>query len=355
MLPHINLRSFGFVSAILFATVSLALLVQNTMQAVERALQSRALIRLPIERGEPVSIRAVRFNGTTVRSNRTFNAKDDWLGDVTVTLRNKSQKRIVFAAIQLQFLRKDNSNAPIAIARIEYGDDGLLTRPLTNDDFSQVLAPGQSVDVGLSKEISEALTNALPEIGYTHGGDRVGLRLEKVIFDDGRMWSGGTILDRDSLDPSRWVATEIARLKKSPTKTDARVETGTSKASTLSSYAEPANSIYKRFFSHVVVDGPCHDSFLGTVAVACDASGCTYSSDLMNPWTGGNYFTAGASSLCTRSGRTCNEWHTTTIENSCGSGGGGGGGGLEGGCSSDDECDFGYYCDQWGECQRYEE
>jgi hypothetical protein len=35
--------------------------------------------------------------------------------------------------------------------------------------------------------------------------------------------------------------------------------------------------------------------------------------------------------------------------------GGGGGGGIGVGCSSDEECGFGYSCDQWGECQRWEQ
>lgn len=39
----------------------------------------------------------------------------------------------------------------------------------------------------------------------------------------------------------------------------------------------------------------------------------------------------------------------------CAGQGGGGGGGIGVGCSSDEECGFSYYCDEWGECQKYEQ
>ena len=72
----------------------------------------------------------------------------------------------------------------------------------------------------------------------------------------------------------------------------------------------------------------------------------------------GNYYLAQASSLCKRAACinevdpvSCGTYGNSYIMNMCSSGGGGGGGGgIESSCFSNDECDFGFVCNQFGHC-----
>src|SRR5689334_13199703 len=68
-------------------------------------LKSRSVARLPIERNEPIRIRAVRVNAVRVAHRQEFLAEDDWLRRVSVTIMNRTNKNIIFAAANVQFPR----------------------------------------------------------------------------------------------------------------------------------------------------------------------------------------------------------------------------------------------------------
>jgi hypothetical protein len=83
---------------------------------------------------------------------------------------------------------------------------------------------------------------------------------------------------------------------------------------------------------------------------------CRYVQDSLTT-NAGDYFLGQGSALCEsaacineQGNQTCNTYRTTWVKNTC-SGSGGGGGGPVGfdngyeGCTSDSDCDFGYYCD----------
>jgi hypothetical protein len=228
------------------------------------------------------------------------------------------------------------------------------------------MAPGQTAEIKLADERFDALMQGLPEIGYSGGGDGVNLRIDSVIFEDGTMWRAGKFLQRDSSNSSLWVTPELAKVKQTdPSRTrfadallspDAKVRPGSGIGA--SSYKSKPTT-FRRFFSHASFeDSPCHDSLEAHMSVSCgDNTNCTYSSDFLDPYTGGPYYGASASSLCKNGTTSCNVWKSATIANACnGPGyGGGGGGGLEGGggdCMSNFDCDFGFSCDQMsGTCR----
>lgn len=98
---------------------------------------------------------------------------------------------------------------PIAIESVDYGNSELLTRPITARDLSSLIAPLQTVNITMPDERFNELVRALPEIGYSHGGERVDLRIDRLIFVDGTMWHAGSELQQDIQNPSRWVNQEF--------------------------------------------------------------------------------------------------------------------------------------------------
>jgi len=315
-------------------------------------VSSRRVRRLPVERNEPLRLRRVTASGQRIYSNKWFNATDDWLADFTVTVANKSNKGIVYAAVQLQFSPPAGSSRPIAIDNVEYGNNAVLSRPLGTTDFASILRPGQVADLRFPRERFEVLREALPQIGRMHGVEELGLRIDRVVFDDGTMWRAGSLFVRDSLRNDSWMNSDIASFKRPVNRREAVFVFAVWSASDsrINSGITPWNGLLAP-----ASFGPCNNLLEWSDNLSCsEGSSCTYPYDQMSLPTGGNYYPAAASALCKYGSQSCNVWHDTIVANSCGSGGGGGGG-IGVGCSDDDECDFGYYCDPWGECQRYEE
>src|SRR5436309_3522368 len=67
--------------------------------------KERIIRRLPVEKDEPVSMTDLKVNDQSVSLDKKFSADDEWLRTLTISMRNKSDKVILYASIQLQFPR----------------------------------------------------------------------------------------------------------------------------------------------------------------------------------------------------------------------------------------------------------
>ena len=107
---------------VLASVVSGALYSSRMARGSQVPLKFRVVARLPIERNEPVRIRAVRVKGVKVSRRQKFLAEDDWLHGLSVTIMNRTGKNIVFAAVDVQFPRPLGLEGPVAIHTLEFGN-----------------------------------------------------------------------------------------------------------------------------------------------------------------------------------------------------------------------------------------
>lgn len=268
----------------------------------------------------------------------------------------------------------------MAIHTLEFGNRELLTRKLEREENSRRIAPGQSVEVVFIPRDVDRLASLLRDTGYQSGSpEKLHLSVGHIIFDDDSMWYAGAPHQRDSDAPNTWRNTE-ALAKRGLSDRDPGINMRLAKSgSTLVrnrladrlniATSLPSSSALTVLLSPVAYTSQpafaCYSDDVTTIP-GCGSFGwcgaeCRYFQDHLttNP---GNYFLAAASALCTRaacineSGQiNCNGYRSTTVKNTCYGGGGGGGGGGEGGgggsCYGDWDCDFGYYCDDFGQCQ----
>jgi hypothetical protein len=171
-------------------------------------IQQRSIARLPIERNEPVSIRAVKVNGRKVFRNKKFVADDDWLRGLTIDIKNRSNKVILFATIQLQFPRPPGSEGQIAVDEIFYGNYELFIRQPSAAERLQGIAPGETAEIKLASDEVEGIRILLAGNGYPASPERLDLRIGMVVFDDNTMWERGSRLRRDENSPRHWAAIE---------------------------------------------------------------------------------------------------------------------------------------------------
>jgi hypothetical protein len=141
----------------LLALATAAFVSVTTTSKPKNQSAQRSIGKLPTERNQPISIRGVKVHGTAVRPNKEFVAGDDWLTGLTVEMKNRSPKAVLFAAIQLQFPRAAGFPGPIAVDELFYGNYELTTRIPNSEERGHRLAPGDTAELSLTPDQLEGI------------------------------------------------------------------------------------------------------------------------------------------------------------------------------------------------------
>ena len=209
MLLKNSLTSLAMLSIATLLVMSVATFFEDSLIAVSAVQQQERLLhRLPVEQGEPIVIIDIKVNSQNVSFDEKFVAGDDWMKGLVFTVKNRSDKRILFVSLGLRFPRPPGSQDKISISDIPYGNDELLARSPTPDERLVGIAPGQTVDMQLTPQRFDDVRQFLAATGYPSSTDRVDLKIQEVIFEDDTMWSGGRYHRRDPKDPRNRIAPE---------------------------------------------------------------------------------------------------------------------------------------------------
>ena len=189
-------------SIMVIAVVATTVRVDATQEFKERIIE-----RLPVERNEPIAITDIKVDGQSVSLDKKFRAADDWLQSLVISIKNKSDKVILFASIDLQFPRPPRpQDPPMAIYEMSYGNWALQTRRPTSAEVLVGASPGEIVEIRSSTEQSVGLRGFLTATNYPSSIEKVDLSIGHVIFADDTMWyAGSQAFQRDPKDPSRWI------------------------------------------------------------------------------------------------------------------------------------------------------
>ena len=155
---------------------------------------------------EVLRIDKVEVRGKTTQFNEAFEAGDDWMRGVVVTLTNISEKRIVSFIFDANFPETTATGNRMA-TNITYGRiPGLPTAVKIAE--RPAIEPGASVQISYTGEDFEKLVRFLKQRHPLDQLSRVEIGVGNVYFDDGTAWSVGTLMRRDEKDPRRWVPIE---------------------------------------------------------------------------------------------------------------------------------------------------
>ena len=190
-------------------TVVLALAVPTF--AFAQQFRERIIQRLPTEKDEPIAITTVKVNDRSLVLGRKFTANDDWLSGLVISVKNISDKPILFASIRLVFPRPADSSDGPSIYDLSHGNNPLMTsRPTATEQLVGIM-PGNTAELGLSNQEFLDLQRFLVSTGYPLGINRVDLRISHVIFDDDTMWYAGALLRRDPTNSSKWINSSLTK------------------------------------------------------------------------------------------------------------------------------------------------
>jgi len=204
-------------------------------------------------RNEPLKVSKVKVKKGPIELGRKFtDDSDDWLGSLTVTVKNTSLKDILGVGLSLTLFTKEGGDkvddVPIQFP-FSYGSD----KAIPEDDSSEKpIKPGQSVDITLSEDAYLTLKEGLARANYPKKFQHVELRIDSVLFLDGTLWRKGYIFVRDPNDPTKWIRHKYlakARKEKRDAATADLVSAELNKSLTLNSFSSPPTQLVNAVLS----------------------------------------------------------------------------------------------------------
>lgn len=168
---------------------------QNNKKTVVRPL---TLVKEPVE---------IKFEhrGKPLKENEEFESDSDWVKDLKFKLKNRSGKTITYILLDVDFPETAASSGRVAQQQITLGRDpeGHSTQqPLQ-------LRPEESMEVSLDAgydQIKNLIGRSLPMESIS----KTVIRLHQVMFDDGTLFSSGSMYRRND-EPNatqKWVKIE---------------------------------------------------------------------------------------------------------------------------------------------------
>jgi hypothetical protein len=152
---------------------------------------------------EPIENLGISRGGQLTKLSEEFDNGDDWLKGVSLRVRNKSDRTIVYLQTGLFFFEPESGSDPMLFDALRYG-----RRPWVADDANRnalQLAPGATVDLPITDQTYNGLKNFLARKNWNISDlHKATLRLSMVIFDDGTAWSLGSFRCPDPNQPDAY-------------------------------------------------------------------------------------------------------------------------------------------------------
>jgi hypothetical protein len=152
---------------------------------------------------EPVKILRLKIKSKDFALGQKFLEDDDWLKNLTISVKNVSGKNITFISLTLDFPRSEGSTEVPSAYDLEYGRNPLFPVDAILPDNQKPILAGETKDLALSDEEYNSLRHFLSETNYPTSIKQVDIILGQIIFEDGTKWAGGAWFRRDSTNPTK--------------------------------------------------------------------------------------------------------------------------------------------------------
>jgi hypothetical protein len=240
---------------------------------------------------EPVKLTRIKSKGVVVDLDKAFPGEDDWLNGLTISVKNSSDKAIIFLSVSVRLLRPGAEDSaqrqPSYRHELIYGRDP--SSPASADQPKSI-KPGETVEMVLSAEDYDSIRAILKQLNYPASVKQAQVVLNTVIFDDDTMWKGGGILRRDPNDRQKWKP--IPQSGESPSNQNMRPPDSSAKV--FASFLSPVNFSITQFLPRSKISSIKPRPFLQSQrncvnqrvvprTTECTRPGCTVSEETVDP------------------------------------------------------------------------
>lgn len=187
-------NKFFFLTIFILFTFFLTTFAQESERTIKRKIWDK----------EPIEIQTVRIKGTSVNFNQNFLYGNAWFDGLTISVKNVSNKTVVF--IDLALIFPPSGEASRASDHMLYGQYPLP--PGETDDAPPIekQPPLQPVETAtLTLDDYAGTRDYLNDVGQPQSIKELEIEISEVIFSDGTKWSGGLMMRRDPNAPNKWV------------------------------------------------------------------------------------------------------------------------------------------------------
>jgi hypothetical protein len=155
---------------------------------------------------EPVKIVSVKVGETSVESGKKFPASEDWLKDLTVTVKNYYRKTVSYVEIGIIVFSPEGQEHILP-----YGYRFWLGNRRTNLDKSvlklEAGSKNDNAELSLPSTEYASIRESLDWVGHPTKIKRIRVQVEEVTFADGTVWSLGGWYRIDLTDPRNLIPT----------------------------------------------------------------------------------------------------------------------------------------------------
>ena len=191
------------VSAIAFVLIgSLSVLGQEKKRVITWPPYSVSMVQGagPGTKLSPVSdaveIVSIEVAGHSIKVGQPFSADDDWLGSLTVSLKNISGQAISGAQISFVIPETEAPDRGMLTTKLLYGTSSSSRQP---DVPHKLVAPDEVFELKLTVAEYEQEKNRILQAGLSTGVVKLWIGSTMVKFEDGTHWASGCL---KSSDPS---------------------------------------------------------------------------------------------------------------------------------------------------------
>lgn len=164
-------------------------------------------VKKPSWPNEVVKITRLKVKKGEVEFDKKFAADDDWLRGLTLTVKNVSDKPVVFVEATVTLFGRggedETGKVPLEFPFTYGSDPAADVRDVSR--LPRALDPGDSADMALSEEGYTRLRQMLLRENYPLKFKQAEVAIERVFFSDGMMWYKSYYFLRDPDNPNRWL------------------------------------------------------------------------------------------------------------------------------------------------------
>jgi hypothetical protein len=203
-MAYIKLSRKSVITVLVSINAALVLLYVSGWSSTTTAFQNKqVIIRDLPDSNEPIEI-SMRVKDKPVTFGEGFEEDADWLKNLTLTVKNTSNKPIAYVRLDIIF-PETKSTGPALLHQLFLGHRSDVKSTLKQPSLD--LLPGNSLDVSLASEhrdIKELIEGRHSPIAYIK---EMRVALGEVLFTDGTLYSGGRIFkpNPDPTNPRKWI------------------------------------------------------------------------------------------------------------------------------------------------------
>lgn len=177
-------------------------IAQNRKTIIRRLTLSKEPLDISFTlKGQPLNTSDTVRREEGIRAQE-FDADLDWLKDLTLKVRNTSEKTITYIALNLHF-PEVTKNGHTALHQVFIGvdPDRKFQRPELR------LAPNETIEVPLAERYAGIETLVRAGNSRVENVGKLLLEFQSALFDDGTLFEAGTLYRRnpDQNDPHKWI------------------------------------------------------------------------------------------------------------------------------------------------------